>query len=597
MLLLSFIKGAQVFSKKCRDDIWNNQGSHSMQLLKSWSLRSRLIFATNVMGALMMCLVAAWLLWQKQSEGRQTLKLKIDGLVAVLKPASYPHIWNLDKNALQDLVVEIKKDSDIDWIEFKDKDNQLMSAEEKNKPTDSYEIVNADVTDKKNQVIGKFSLAYNDKAVTANVKKSLRGILGAIVICLTFFSFAMYFILSNLTHHFISLVTRLKNSVNGTSKTSMDVRGASQRVSSATTQQASAIQETVATLNEISAMVSRSVENTQNSTAKAERSHEIAGEGLLAIRGMIEAMDDIDKSNEDIMKTLNDSNEKIAGIVQMITEISSKTNVINDIVFQTKLLSFNASVEAARAGEHGKGFAVVAEEVGSLAQMSGNAAREIDNLLKDSIQKVQVIVEESRRSVTHQMESGKAKVEKGMQIAQRCSQALDEVTTNVGEVKSLMTDIAAASKEQADGVNNITIAMTELDKSTQANANTAVETLGFSGTLEKQAHSMSQVVEELEHRVFGQHGIDVKKVLKEEKSEKSSKAGLKSGLSAKKDLSVKTAAKKASKESAKVIPLKKDLSPAASPVSSSSFEPSAQVMASGHDVEVPSASDSRFEDI
>jgi hypothetical protein len=72
-----------------------------MQLLKNWSLRSRLIIATNVMGALMMCLVAAWLLWQKQSEGRQTLKLKMEGLVAVLKPASFPHIWNLDKNALQ----------------------------------------------------------------------------------------------------------------------------------------------------------------------------------------------------------------------------------------------------------------------------------------------------------------------------------------------------------------------------------------------------------------------------------------------------------------------------------------------------------------
>ncbi len=567
-----------------------------MQLLKNWSLRSRLILATNVMGALMMCLVAAWLLWQKQSEGRQTLKLKMEGLVAVLKPASYPHIWNLDKNALQDLVVEIKKDSDIDWIEFKDKDNQLMSAEEKNKSTDSYEVIHADVTDKKNQVVGKFSLAYNDKAVTANVKKALGGIFGTIVFSLTFFSFAMYFILFNLTHHFVSLVTRLKNSVEGASKTSVDVRGASQRVSSATTQQGSAIQETVATLNEISAMVSRSVENTQNSTAKAERSHEIAGEGLQAIRGMIEAMDDIDKSNEDIMKTLNDSNEKIAGIVQMITEISSKTNVINDIVFQTKLLSFNASVEAARAGEHGKGFAVVAEEVGSLAQMSGNAAREIDNLLKDSIQKVQVIVEESRRSVTHQMESGKSKVEKGMQIAQRCSQALDEVTTNVGEVKSLMTDIAAASKEQADGVNNITVAMTQLDKTTQANANTAFETLGFSGTLEKQALTMSHVVQELEYRVFGQHGMMEVKVEQKSRAESSSKSRSKERVLKKKEAPVKASLKKVPRESAKVIQLKKDPAPVIHEPKDTSG-PSAHVMASGHDVEVPSASDSRFEDI
>lgn len=100
---------------------------------------------------------------------------------------------------------------------------------------------------------------------------------------------------------------------------------------------------------------------------------------------MIHSITEISESNDRIMSQVADGNRKISEIVQVISEIGNKTKVINDIVFQTKLLSFNASVEAARAGEHGKGFAVVAEEVGNLAQMSGNAAKEISDMLNGSV--------------------------------------------------------------------------------------------------------------------------------------------------------------------------------------------------------------------
>jgi methyl-accepting chemotaxis protein len=94
---------------------------------------------------------------------------------------------------------------------------------------------------------------------------------------------------------------------------------------------------------------------------------------------------------------MHKTNENMADIVKSIAEIKTKTNVINDIVFQTKLLSFNASVEAARAGEHGKGFAVVAEEVGALAAMSGNASKEIAQLLDGSLSRVTVLADETKQ--------------------------------------------------------------------------------------------------------------------------------------------------------------------------------------------------------
>ena len=182
---------------------------------------------------------------------------------------------------------------------------------------------------------------------------------------------------SNLSKRIITMVDSLRESAASTSANSNNIKDASQKVSAAATEQASAIQETVATLNEITAMVNKSVEYAKQSTDKAVDSHDIAQQGKEAVNEMQRAMSEINQSNQNIMEATTDSNKKIEGIVKVITEISDKTNVINDIVFQTKLLSFNASVEAARAGEHGKGFAVVAEEVGNLAQMSGNAAKKL----------------------------------------------------------------------------------------------------------------------------------------------------------------------------------------------------------------------------
>lgn len=212
---------------------------------------------------------------------------------------------------------------------------------------------------------------------------------------------------------------------------------------------------------------------------------------------MLNSMNEISQSNEAILAQVNEGNRQMTEIGKVIREIGNKTKVINEIVFQTKLLSFNASVEAARAGEHGKGFAVVAEEVGNLAQMSGNAAKEISEMLDGSILKVEGIVEETKTKVESLVLKGKEKVDNGVVVAKQCSSVLDQIVDNVSKVSELSRETSHANKEQAMGISEINKAMSQLDMSTQQNAAASEEAASASEELSAQANSLKAVADEL----------------------------------------------------------------------------------------------------
>lgn len=245
---------------------------------------------------------------------------------------------------------------------------------------------------------------------------------------------------------------------------------ASQNLSASAYQQASALQETAASLEQITAMVKKSAENAEASDRASARSKERAEKGQEVVGRVASSMDEINRTNENVGVEINASNERITEIVKIIQEIGVKTRVINDIVFQTKLLSFNASVEAARAGEHGKGFAVVAEEVGNLATMSGTAAKEITTLLDASVQKAESIVSETKIQVDQLMERARKTVNEGAKVAQECGAVLAEIVENANQVSEMVSGISTASQEQARGVEEISKAIQMLDESTQTSS-------------------------------------------------------------------------------------------------------------------------------
>jgi methyl-accepting chemotaxis protein len=308
---------------------------------------------------------------------------------------------------------------------------------------------------------------------------------------------------SRMNNHLSLLASRLARNSSEITRTSFEIARASEGLFRGTSEQAKALQESASSMENINVRVNKNAESALKTSERAKISHESAVKGKSVMMEMLKAMDQINESNLGISRQITASHQKISEIVKVIQAIGEKTKVINDIVFQTKLLSFNASVEAARAGEHGNGFAVVAQEVGSLAQMSGNAAREIGMLLSESTQKVESIVGETTTTVQRLLADGKSKTELGSKVAGECSQVLEQIVEDASIVSQRSREIVTACIEQSKGINEITKAIGQLDAVTSSNVATSKGSAKSAEALARQADSLREVMQALMETISG----------------------------------------------------------------------------------------------
>lgn len=284
---------------------------------------------------------------------------------------------------------------------------------------------------------------------------------------------------------------------------SNDILNISMKITESSLQQSSSLQETVASAEEISGMVNRNADNAHESEMTSTSSLKNATDGKLKAEQMLRSIDLLNEGNRTISNEIKKSNDQVSQIINVIQSISQKTEVINEIVFQTKLLSFNASVEAARAGEHGKGFAVVAEEVGNLANHSGKAANEISQMLSESINKVTQIIDSSKLSMERLINENHDKMKQGSFHAKECEEALKMIHTNTTKVNDLVREISSATKEQAKGVSEISSAINEMDTVVKENSMTALDSKKISQELQEQAGDLKNLVHDLNLIVLG----------------------------------------------------------------------------------------------
>jgi methyl-accepting chemotaxis protein len=323
-----------------------------------------------------------------------------------------------------------------------------------------------------------------------------------LIVSVTLF-YMMLYVARNTSQEIFSVSENLFDDSMRITDASQEMMKTGVELSQAATEQSSSLQEIVTSINEINAMVQKNADASKSSADVSNTSIQVAEEGKSRVDEMVQSIGEIASNIDVIMGQVENNNDEIAKVVHVIEEIQEKTKVINDIVFQTKLLSFNASVEAARAGENGKGFAVVAEEVGNLASMSGRAASEISELIESSTAQVESIVKNSKRNVESLIVSGKEKVSQGTAKAQECGAALDQVLDNVKAVNELIHEISSSSAEQSSGIQEITSALQQLDTVTHQNSAMASQSSLISKRLKERSERLNEIVKTLNNLVSG----------------------------------------------------------------------------------------------
>jgi methyl-accepting chemotaxis protein len=324
----------------------------------------------------------------------------------------------------------------------------------------SFHLVTIPVLDERGSRLGTV-MEWTDRTQEVAVENEMQGMLSAVVagdlgsrIDLTgktgFFE-AMSRGVNQLADNMAEVVSRVKRVAADVHRGADEISAGNANLSQRTEEQSSSLEETASSMEEMTTTVKQNADNAAQANQLALAARDQAEKGGTVVSQAVTAMAGI-----------NESSKKIADII----------GVIDDIAFQTNLLALNAAVEAARAGEQGRGFAVVASEVRSLAGRSATAAKEIKELIQDSVRKV----------------------EDGSVLVTQSGQTLEKIVAAVKKVSDIVAEIAAASREQSSGIEQVNRAVMQMDELTQQNAALVEEATAASQAMAEQVRGLNEML-------------------------------------------------------------------------------------------------------
>lgn len=313
----------------------------------------------------------------------------------------------------------------------------------------------------------------------------------------------VFFIMLRVSRQLAALSDRIRESAALVMEKGETLSTMAVQLSQSTTEEAASLEETSKSVRSIEEKASNSAITARNTSQEIQNTRERANAGIQQMTKVRESIDTISGSNSKILLHVSESHKELGEINKIIQSVSDKTRIINEIVFQTKLLSFNASVEAARAGEHGKGFAVVAEEMAKLAKLSGVAAQDISVILESSSTKVQEIVDKTKIRVGEAVKSSGISIQAGAELTQNCMRALQEIVQAAESASKGAAELAQNATQQAQAMGQITSAVQHISVATQQNSSLSSGTANESVELRRQSGMLSDIVDQLDSSVYG----------------------------------------------------------------------------------------------
>ncbi|MBI5590095.1 MAG: chemotaxis protein [Deltaproteobacteria bacterium] len=299
--------------------------------------------------------------------------------------------------------------------------------------------------DETNKIADQASASLSTASMTVMIGLGIALVIGILL---------AVFITRSITLPIIRIIAGLNEGADQVASAAGQVSSASQSLAEGSSEQAAGVEETSSSLEEMSSMTKQNAQNAAQANSLMTETRAVVSQANTSMSQLTTSMSDISKDSEETFKIIK---------------------TIDEIAFQTNLLALNAAVEAARAGEAGAGFAVVADEVRNLAMRAADAAKNTSILLERTVKKIK----------------------HGSELVTRTNDAFQQVAAGSAKVAELVGEIAAASGEQATGIEQVNLAVTEMDRVTQQNAATAEESASASEELNAQAEQMKSMVGEL----------------------------------------------------------------------------------------------------
>lgn len=426
-----------------------------MNFIKLDTIGKKLMIPVTALTMILLVGLGTSMVLNNQSSVQTVMGSKGNSLANLLEQISAPYIVNYDFPALEGFVQQATKDPDVEFVVFYDAGDKILTKNSK-VPSDTSALVlyKRDIKDQDGKKVAVLNIGYNKNVLSRILSDGVVKIAVSVFIAMALTILGLTFATRNITGIPKRVITGMSEGTDTVATVSSEVSSASQTLAEGASQQAAGIEEASSSVEEIASMTRQNADNAGQANSMTAETRTVMDTASRSMAELTEAMQLISAASEDTAKIIK---------------------TIDEIAFQTNLLALNAAVEAARAGEAGTGFAVVADEVRNLAIRAADAAKNTANMIEGTVKKIK----------------------HGSEIVSKTNDAFSTVAQGAKKVGGLVEEISAASTEQAQGVEQINRAITEMEKVIQTNASSAEESASAAAEMAAQAEQMKVYVADL----------------------------------------------------------------------------------------------------